>query len=392
MYASIVLTAMTTAKTAAHFAFATLARQIARPVESMLWGRAAGRCEFRGCNRPLYKSSVTQESVNIAEKAHIWGFSAGGPRAPKSRTEALNDIGNLMLVCHDCHCKIDKNKDSYPVKLLQAMKAEHEDRVRLVTGIALDRSSRVVVYGAAIGQENSPLDKGRVHAAMVPARFPMSEEPIKLSMAWSGRDRTAEYWAVESENLRREFERQVRPRLDSERCHWSVFGLAPMPLLVLLGSLFTDKTEVEVYQLHREPAPGWEWSEHAAASPFELRVRENRTAPPVFAISLSARINPDRIRQAAGTDVAIWELTHANPHNDFLKTRAQLSSFREAARDAIAKIAERHGVATPLKIFPAMPVAAAVELGRIRMPKANMPWELFDQQGDQGFVPAIVIR
>jgi hypothetical protein len=368
------------------------ARQISRPVESMLWGRSAGRCEFRGCNRPLYKSSVTQESVNLAEKAHIWGFSARGPRAGRSRTKTLNDIGNLMLVCHDCHSKMDKNQGNYPVHLLRAMKAEHEERVRLVTGIALDRSSQVVVYGAAIGQENSPLDKVRVHAAMVPARFPMSEEPIKLSMAWSGRDRTPEYWTVESENLRREFERHVRPRLDTERCHWSVFGLAPMPLLVLLGSLFTDKTEVDVYQLQREPAPGWGWLEHGAASPFELRPPKDTDAPPVLAISLSARINHDRIRSAAGADVAIWELTHAIPHNDFLKTRAQLSSFREAARAALASIAARHGLAAPLKIFPAMPVAAAVELGRIRMPKADMPWELFDQQGGQGFVPTIVIQ
>ena len=53
---------------------------IPRPVESMLWGRAAGRCEFRGCNRPVYKSGVTQEAVNVAEKAHIRAFSKAGPR------------------------------------------------------------------------------------------------------------------------------------------------------------------------------------------------------------------------------------------------------------------------------------------------------------------------
>lgn len=358
----------------------------------MLWGRSAGRCEFRGCNRPLYKSLVTQESVNLAEKAHIWGFSAGGPRAGRSRTKALNDINNLMLVCHDCHCKMDKNVGNYPVDLLMAMKAEHERRVQMLTGIAMNRSSQVVVYGAAIGQENSPLDKERVHAAMAPYRYPMTEEPIRLSMVWSGRDSAAEYWTIESNNLRREFERHVRPRLDADRCHWSVFGLAPMPLLVLLGALFTDKTDVEVYQLQREPVPAWGWLDGQGTSQFELHVPEDMVALPVLVISLSARISHDRVRNAVGTSVAIWELTHELPHNDFLKTRAQLSAFREAARATIAKIAECHGVTTPLKIFPAMPVAAAVELGRIRMPKADMPWELFDQQGDQGFVPAFTIR
>lgn len=53
-------------------------RESTRPVESMLWGRAADRCEFEGYNQPLYKSKVTQEPVNAAQKAHIYAFSTGG--------------------------------------------------------------------------------------------------------------------------------------------------------------------------------------------------------------------------------------------------------------------------------------------------------------------------
>ncbi len=34
-----------------------------------------GRCEFAGCNAPLWRSTVTQEAVNTAEKAHIYAFS-----------------------------------------------------------------------------------------------------------------------------------------------------------------------------------------------------------------------------------------------------------------------------------------------------------------------------
>src|SRR5690242_10052212 len=49
-------------------------RDISRSVEAMLWGRAAGHCEFDGCNRELGKSPVTQERVNLAEKAHIYSF------------------------------------------------------------------------------------------------------------------------------------------------------------------------------------------------------------------------------------------------------------------------------------------------------------------------------
>jgi hypothetical protein len=55
-------------------------RYIKKEVERELWARAAGRCQFNGCNRPLYKSPVTQEKVNISEKAHIYSFSEKVPR------------------------------------------------------------------------------------------------------------------------------------------------------------------------------------------------------------------------------------------------------------------------------------------------------------------------
>lgn len=55
-------------------------RYIKNTVERELWARAAGRCQFDGHNKLLYKSSVTQERVNIAQQAHIYSFSEKGPK------------------------------------------------------------------------------------------------------------------------------------------------------------------------------------------------------------------------------------------------------------------------------------------------------------------------
>src|SRR3990172_8383452 len=89
-------------------------RHIKVEVERELWARAAGRCQINGCNRILYKSPVTQEPVNISEKAHIYSFSEDGPRGwgpfVMNRNK-LNDISNLMLVCNVCHTTIDQDKD-----------------------------------------------------------------------------------------------------------------------------------------------------------------------------------------------------------------------------------------------------------------------------------------
>ena len=56
------------------------------------------------------------------------------------------------------------------------------------------------------------------------------------------------------------------------------------------------------------------------------------------------------------------------------------------------EIKARHGQSTMLHIFPAMSVSLAIELGRIRMPKAEMPWQIYDQNNALGgFAPALQI-
>ncbi len=36
-----------------------------------LWGKAAGRCQYAGCNKPLWLDSLTKVEFNIAYAAHI---------------------------------------------------------------------------------------------------------------------------------------------------------------------------------------------------------------------------------------------------------------------------------------------------------------------------------
>jgi hypothetical protein len=50
------------------------------------------------------------------------------------------------------------------------------------------------------------------------------------------------------------------------------------------------------------------------------------------------------------------------------------------------------GQKTILHVFPAASVSSAIELGRVRMPKADMPWLIYDQINARGgFVPALSI-
>jgi hypothetical protein len=373
-------------------------RYIKREVERELWARAAGRCQFDGCNRPVFKSPVTQEQVNISEKAHIYSFSEHGPRGwgPFVTHRAqLNNVSNLMLVCQDCHKTIDQDEkgERYSAELLLKWKEQHERRVAIVTGINPNKKSHVILYGANIGEQTSKLQPEAAKAALFPDWYPADELTIQLSMNWEGKDDQDAYWKTESQNLKIAFNRQIRPLLDGGNVsHLSIFALAPIPLMTMLGSLLTDKVPAQVYQLHREPLQTWKWLEGPANFTFQVKQPASFEHPPALVISLSDSIAPARVTAVLGEAVSIWELAIERPHNDFLKSKEQLSQFRETVRQLIVDIGKAHGKDTPLAIFPAMPVACAVDLGRIRMPKANSPWIIYDQNNKHNkFIRALEI-
>lgn len=375
-------------------------RYIKEKVKLALWGRSAGRCQFNGCNRALYRSPITLETVNIAEAAHIYSYSQEGPRGwgPLITNKSkLNDIDNLMLMCHDCHKTIDQDKEGkrYSAKLLQQWKKEHEERVWVVTGIAPKNKSHVVFYGANIGGQKSPLQKNEAMAAMFPTMHPVSEEPIKLSMESSMEDKDEIYWEAESSHLSKIFQQYIVPVIEkNDPSHFSLFALAPMPLLIKLGTLFTDKISVETYQPIREPK-GWVWQD--SPDDFELKVVEPNTksGKPVLVLSLSAHIEHHRVENVAGNDADIWEIKTPKKyqHNDFIRSANQLSIFRKVLRSVIERISKEYGLQVPISIFPAIPVSCAIELGRIRMPKASMPWIIYDQNLKQEcFIKALEIK
>lgn len=372
-------------------------RHIKLPVERELWARAAGRCQFSGCNKLLYKSAVTQESVNLAQKAHIYSFSDKGPRGwgPfKLNTSHLNDISNLMLMCHGCHKKIDQDANGarYSAELLIGWKNDHERRVEIVTGIEADKKSHVVLYGANIGSEKSLIEYRSCVESMFPHWYPANERPVTLSMNSELKDSSAEYWSAEYTHLYRTYERKIAPLIDQDSCkHFSVFALAPQPLLIQLGALLTDKISVETYQLHREPK-GWRWQELPETSEFVVRKPENFDGVPALLYSLSDHVAHERITRVL-EDANIWEVTIEHPHNDFMKSKQQLSVFRRFVRQMMVDIKNKHGNDAPLHIFPVMPVSCCVELGRARMPKADMPWIIYDHDvGTQEFNKSIELR
>lgn len=368
-------------------------RSIPEWVRCALWGKAAGRCQM--CNKPLSYHPKTREAVNLGQAAHIIGFSPDGPRGERELSaELAQDVTNLMLLDGDCHKTIDFRKPSYPVERLRKLKERHERRIAIASAIDEDRASHVLLYGANVGEHGVPLSWKTASAAMIPEEwYPAEDVAISLGMINSSlRDTSRSFWKLEAGHLRRTVESRLRPRLASgEIRHLSIFGLAPQPLLVLLGSLLSDIGPAETYQLHREPT-GWRWKDHPQGFSYSTREPERVTGDPALVISLSATVTDDRIR-AALPRASIWRLGIPKPRIDFLRSRRQLEMFREEARTLLDRIKARHGTRAVLHVFPAAPPAVAVELGRVLMPKADLSLRVYDENRSLGgFVHALDIN
>lgn len=378
-----------------------ITRYIGVPTQCMLWGRSAGRCEFKGCNKILYRSSVTQELANLAEKAHIYSFSEEGPRGRgkfAKHPKDLNNLENLMLVCESCHKIIDTEQKTkkYNADLISSWKKEHEQRVEIVTGIASDQKTHVIFYESNISKQSSRLEKIEAYEAIFPDRYPVSSEPIRLSMDWKAQDNRDSFWATESENLNAEFKSKIEPLLrerEQPTLHFTVFALASMPLLIQLGSLFTDKVNVDVRQKLREPIT-WRWQKAPVDFDFVIQEPEHFDGRPVLVFSLTDKIEHQRIFDVLGTKVSIWEITTNEQFigPNMIISSEQLGIFRTKVRDLLNRIRHEHDHESTLSIFPTMSISCSIELGRVRMPKVEMPWDIYDHNNEaKSFIKAITL-
>jgi hypothetical protein len=362
----------------------------------LLWVKSGRRCQYKGCNTPLYQDILTKRFFNQAYIAHIIADVEGGPRGDKVRSPLLADnISNLMLLCDRHHRLIDRddvagNSES---SLLE-MKKLHEERIELVTSIAPDMHSHIVIYKSNVGAHTPVITYESIRAYLLPAHFPAQSHAIDLGLSNSPqRDKDTIFWTTEIDILETQFNEQLRSKFRrGEIKHLSVFAFAPIPLLVKLGTLINDIQNAEIHQPVRDPKT---WKLNDDLTETKYNVIEPTSLLPMVAlnISLSATINNDRITSVLGNDCSIYTLTIDEPFNDFLKSRKQLKDFSIEVRKILDHIKSKYNAQTPLHVFPAMPIATAIELGRVWMPKADMPLNLYDENtANSGFSQVLEIK
>ena len=344
-----------------------------------LFGRSAGRCEFSGCNKLVWRNDLTLTDGNFGEVVHIIAASEDGPRGNKESINLQIEFSNLMLLCQQCHKEVDDNPDKYPPELLSEWKWKHEDRIKIQTRHPEDiHKSTVLLFSVNIGDRIVPINPEAYRNAMFP-KYPTDEKGIRIAKNNFDGYNDPEYWQAFASEIQRKIKWYFEEGIDEEKVkHLSVFAIGPMPLLMFLGKCIGDTVPADLYQSHRninDTNQTWSWpvEEKDTETRYIVNSRHiNKSGGNVvIVLSLSGKIRSDRYEKLTSENFSVYEITIEEPSIHFLKSRKQLKDFSLKYRKLLNNIQATHGDSCQISIIPAVPAPIAVECGRVLLPKSD---------------------
>lgn len=317
------------------------------------------------------------------------------PRGDEELSPRLaNDHTNVMLLCDPCHREIDReNPGAYPPERLRQMKRDHEAWVDMVLSASPNRRSHILQFSAPIGPNETAVPFDDCVTAILPDRTPAEARPIEIKVkGMHYKDTDPVYWQVQPDVLRADFASKVLGRFEGgDIRHLSVFGLAPIPLLMELGRLISDISDADVFELQREPVQ-WSWPEDREEVQFALHRGAPGGKKVALKLSITNEVSDDAVVKALGSDVSIWEISSDNHRAGIIRHKGDLRRFREIVRRTFDEIQNHHGNDVDLSVFPVTPLSCSVEFGRVWQPKAQPSFDVYDRVPEQGFARRLRIE
>lgn len=341
---------------------------IPAPVRRDLWIAAAGRCEFRGCCKPVDRDFLTKARCKVGEYAHIIADSPAGARGVPGESERLAaDPSNLMLACFDCHARVDRGgqNNEFTAEQLRAMKREHEARIERIYSATGVVESMPLVMSFPIGAHVPVVEVRDIHYAMLTnSNFKLFPTSTAIHIDQSNfhlQDNDPDFWRNAQRALTQQYEQRVLPVLTARggAAHLTIAGFAPIPMLMKLGALVGDKTPAAILDL---PGEKWLWDTRDACP--EPRYTYNVPATLPREVSVVVSIS-GKAQHPVGPVVVEFEAVA--PGRGIIRKDAHLQQFRTSFNEFLQRLFAA-GVRV-VHIHPATPLSASIEIGRLLLPK-----------------------
>jgi hypothetical protein len=374
------------------------------PVILELWVRAGGRCEFHGCKDYLLQDKLTTNSAKLADIAHIVARSEGGPRGEDPMPlSQRNGIENLFLACTKHHRLIDNHAmvAKYSKEILIQYKQAHEERIRYVTGLGDENETVIVRMIGNIRGNTTSISNEEIREAVLKSsnRYPRylgGEHHVEIDLSLIAEADLSRYWQDGVQMIQDVVDRRLTPAIQkNEIRHLSVFAFARIPFLAYLGFAIGDKLPLDIFQKHRKGNEGWVWPTGQREQRFVFRKERDGTDKSCVAVkvSLSGEVLADQLPPEISHDFTVLSLRPegSKPDRSLLSSKASLDQFRQVYACLLREIEATYPFAQSIHIFPAIPIPAAVILGRELLRDVSPSLLIYDS-GPSGFEQAIKIN
>ena len=357
----------------------------------MLCANAAGRCQFEGCNKPVFVDGLTLKEFNMSNVAHVVAADPNGPRGDAVRSHLLSDkLENLMLMCADHHKLVDDHEEEYPEDRLLQMKTRHEQAIAQQCDLIYKESSEIVFLQSPIkGRIPVKINARQCAEAVMPNKRVASTGGRRIKVEVEGDYHSAAYWDSASRMLERRYSLLISAILEEEaNAHFSVFPIAPMPLIMQLGYMMGDKSQTDIFQFTRA-RDSWRWITDRKTNSFSVEKRVIREGVRIaLVLSLTADITESRITDVYDADV-LYFIRAERFGVDCIQSPEDLVAFWSTYQIVCDEIRNHYPNVREIGVFPAIPASAAFEVGRRYMIGVYPLLKIFDD--DDGFFETITI-
>lgn len=259
-------------------------------------------------------------------------------------------------------------------------KEEHESRVIRATDFATLAKAILITTEGEIRGHLAQVTPRQVMHAMIDARLvthvdggQRNEHLIRLQ----GAPNQSFYWDSGRAQIDRIAKRALIAASSGKVERLALFAMAPIPLLVYLGSRLGSKVGITVFDRHRDDVGSdtWSWRKpERGPTAFEIEASEGDShATEVLAQiavsgSASAGILPTGIE--ALPRIRLKPLG-GEGRVGLIESEADLDAAVRAWTDLLAKVESLYPKVRTLHVVAAVPASVAVHMGRQRMPGAQ---------------------
>lgn len=340
-----------------------------------LWGRAAARCAQPDCRIDLLVEPEHDHDpiAVIGEMCHIEGVEELAARHNANLTaEQRDDYENLILLCRNCHSKLDSQRNINTVEKIRELRNAHEEWVRANLP---ERGRSRTGWRVVVLQGTHPVEVSDALLALSPdfeaggPRVVTVAAPVDWAQARTKLTETVnELLGVE----------------DKFTTRIAVFPLAPVSTCVALGYLLTNRPITKAFQFQRDDRR-WTW-DAPTQNPVLAEVTHWPDAVPktvenvAICFDLTGRVPEKSLTSEERAIGAVVRISVPIPSSDWLKQEQQLRHLGAIARRTFERMTADFPVATRWHLFYAGPAPGAVVIGQQLNPTLTPQVQLYEYQ------------